>query len=47
MDVIAYKWTTIVGLTLDVEGGQCIVKSFDKGTFFFVELLLECTVDFC
>lgn len=47
MDMVAHKCTTIVGLTLYMEGGQCIVKSFDKGTFFFVELLLECTIEFC
>ena len=45
MDMVAHKGTTIVGLMkMYMERGQCIVKSFDKWTFFFVELLSEYTV---
>ena len=42
MNVIPHKGTPIVGLTMDVKGGQGPIKTPDKWTILPLKVLLPC-----
>ena len=47
MNMVVYKGSRVVGLVLDMKGGQCSLQTIYKGVLLFVKPFVKGIVELC